>query len=119
MKFNMDEERMWKSMLAKLQELKVNPPTEHESRLQETDGGFFEKFGSLLKQKSHLEETEMKTNLEPFAVDYEVDDEKKDIKKECIKNSSSIGSEESVNTHELKNCKEELVESAIGMNIFI
>uniref|UniRef100_A0A0K8VC76 Protein unc-13 D n=1 Tax=Bactrocera latifrons TaxID=174628 RepID=A0A0K8VC76_BACLA len=86
-------------------------------RLQETDGGFFEKFGSLLKQKSHLEETEMKTNLEPFAVDYEVDDEKKDIKKECIKNSSSIGSEESVNTHELKNCKEELVESAIGMNI--
>ncbi|XP_039968981.1 protein unc-13 homolog 4B [Bactrocera tryoni] len=117
MKFNMDEERMWKSMLAKLLELKVNPPTEHESRLQETDGGFFERFGSLLKQKSHLEETEMKTNLEPFAVDYEADNEKDNTQKECIKNSSSIGSEESVNIPELKNCKEELVESAVGMNV--
>ena len=59
----------------------------------------------------------MKTNLEPFAVDYEADNEKADTQNECNKNLPSIGPEESLHIHELKSCKEELVESAIGMNV--
>uniref|UniRef100_A0A0A1WM20 BAI1-associated protein 3 n=1 Tax=Zeugodacus cucurbitae TaxID=28588 RepID=A0A0A1WM20_ZEUCU len=122
MRYKMDEEKMWKGMFEKLQELKVNPPTEHESRLQDTDGGFFEKFGSLLKQKSHLEETELKTNLEPFADDYEADSETADIKYECNENIPSIDPEENFIQEEsfiqeLKSCKEQFVESAVGMNI--
>ncbi|XP_037732487.1 protein unc-13 homolog 4B isoform X1 [Drosophila subpulchrella] len=62
----MDEEQMWKGFFFKLQELKMNPPTEHEQKIQEGDDGFFEKFGSLLRQKSHIDEGVLKTSLAPF-----------------------------------------------------
>lgn len=35
-------------------------------RLQDIDGGFFEKFGSLLRHKSQLDEPESTTKLAPF-----------------------------------------------------
>ncbi|XP_041449588.1 protein unc-13 homolog 4B isoform X5 [Drosophila obscura] len=59
----MDEEQMWKGFFVKLHELKMNPPTEHEHQLQDGDDGFFEKFGSLLRQKSQLNENILKTPL--------------------------------------------------------
>ncbi|XP_065722259.2 protein unc-13 homolog 4B isoform X3 [Drosophila suzukii] len=62
----MDEEQMWKGFFFKLQELKMNPPTEHEQKLQDGDDGFFEKFGSLLRQKSQIDEGVLKTSLAPF-----------------------------------------------------
>ncbi|XP_055377531.1 protein unc-13 homolog 4B isoform X2 [Condylostylus longicornis] len=80
------EEAMWKSFYEKLQEAKSNPPTEHESQIQDTDGGFFEKFGSLLRQKSLIEETNLST---PLAVlTEETFDEKE------IQNESEVGEEE-------------------------
>ncbi|XP_059619903.1 protein unc-13 homolog 4B isoform X1 [Phlebotomus argentipes] len=62
----MDEELMWKGIYEKLQEIKKNPPTEHESKIQDLDGGFFEKFGSLLRQKSIHDEERMATPLAPL-----------------------------------------------------
>ncbi|XP_017124115.1 protein unc-13 homolog 4B isoform X1 [Drosophila elegans] len=62
----MDEEQMWKGFFFKLQELKMNPPTEHEHQLQDGDDGFFEKFGSLLRQKSQIDESVLKSSLAPF-----------------------------------------------------
>lgn len=70
-----------------------------------------------MKQKSYLEETELKTNIEPFAVDHEADSEIGEIQYECNKNIPAIGAEKSLNIHELTSCKEELVESAVGMNV--
>ncbi|XP_032597661.1 protein unc-13 homolog 4B isoform X2 [Drosophila grimshawi] len=40
-------------------------------RLQDADGGFFENFGFLLRQKSQLDETVFKTSLSPFQEDDE------------------------------------------------
>lgn len=37
------------------------------SRIQDLDGGFFEKFGSLLRQKSELDEVRASTPLAPLA----------------------------------------------------
>ncbi|XP_017103350.2 protein unc-13 homolog 4B isoform X1 [Drosophila bipectinata] len=62
----MDEEQMWKGFFFKLQEMKMNPPTEHEQKLQDGDDGFFEKFGSLLRQKSQIDEGVLKTSLAPL-----------------------------------------------------
>ncbi|XP_017020717.1 protein unc-13 homolog 4B isoform X1 [Drosophila kikkawai] len=62
----MDEEQMWKGFFFKLQELKMNPPTEHETQLQDVDDGFFEKFGALLRQKSQIDEGVLKSSLAPF-----------------------------------------------------
>ncbi|KAH8410713.1 hypothetical protein KR215_009957 [Drosophila sulfurigaster] len=62
----MDEEQMWKGFFNKVQEIKMNPPTEHEHQLQDSDGGFFEKFGDLLRQKSQYEEHTFETSLAPF-----------------------------------------------------
>ncbi|XP_055698353.1 protein unc-13 homolog 4B isoform X3 [Phlebotomus papatasi] len=62
----MDEEAMWKGFYEKLQEIKAKPPTEHESKIQDLDGGFFEKFGSLLRQKSIHDEEKMATPLAPL-----------------------------------------------------
>ncbi|KAG4080156.1 hypothetical protein HA402_008227 [Bradysia odoriphaga] len=66
----MDEEAMWKGIYDKLQEIKNNPPTEHEAQIQDLDGRFFEKFGSLLRQKSeYAEEKIVATPLAPLPTD--------------------------------------------------
>lgn len=48
----MDEEAMWKGFYEKIQEQKNQPNTEHQAIIQDSDGRFFEKFGSILRQKS-------------------------------------------------------------------
>ncbi|KAH8251557.1 hypothetical protein KR038_001840 [Drosophila bunnanda] len=69
----MDEEQMWKGFFFKLQELKMNPPTEHETQLQDVDDGFFEKFGALLRQKSQIDDVALKSSLAPFGENGEED----------------------------------------------
>ncbi|KAL9892595.1 protein unc-13 homolog 4B isoform X1 [Glossina fuscipes] len=127
----MNEEQMWKNFYEKLQELKTNPPTEHESRLQDEDGGFFEKFGSLLRQKSHIEENSLKTNLAPFAVESENETEAHEewqvIKEEESPTSSreeldcaavqSLELKRDLSIEEVKERKEEFFEKSVGMNI--
>ncbi|KAI9584984.1 hypothetical protein GQX74_006879 [Glossina fuscipes] len=126
----MNEEQMWKNFYEKLQELKTNPPTEHESRLQDEDGGFFEKFGSLLRQKSHIEENSLKTNLAPFAVESENETEAHEewqvIKEEESPTSSreeldcaavqSLELKRDLSIEEVKERKEEFFEKSVGMN---
>ncbi|KAI8044363.1 protein unc-13 homolog 4B isoform X1 [Drosophila gunungcola] len=84
----MDEEQMWKGFFFKLQELKMNPPTEHEHQLQDGDDGFFEKFGSLLRQKSQIDEGVLKSSLAPFAENGSVETEESD---ESPDGSSQLG----------------------------
>ncbi|KAH8384033.1 hypothetical protein KR009_011796 [Drosophila setifemur] len=74
----MDEEQMWKGFFFKLQELKMNPPTEHEHQLQDGDDGFFEKFGSLLRQKSQIDEGVLKSSLAPLEEDDSIGAEESD-----------------------------------------
>uniref|UniRef100_A0A1A9ZZ91 Uncharacterized protein n=1 Tax=Glossina pallidipes TaxID=7398 RepID=A0A1A9ZZ91_GLOPL len=127
----MDEEQMWKNFYEKLQELKTNPPTEHESRLQDEDGGFFEKFGSLLRQKSHIEENSLKTNLAPFALESENENEAHEewqivTEEEESPTSSreeldcaavqSLELKRDLNIEEAKERKEEFFEKSVGMN---
>ncbi|XP_053963719.1 protein unc-13 homolog 4B isoform X1 [Anastrepha ludens] len=119
----MDEENMWKDMFEKLQVLKANPPTEHESRLQDADGGFFEKFGYLLRQKSHMEETNLKTSLAPFPEDcpndtITVDNSYEPTEGACESvNLSPLVLEESSDIHDIESCKEKFIDEAIRMNV--
>uniref|UniRef100_A0A8D8JE01 Protein unc-13 homolog D n=1 Tax=Culex pipiens TaxID=7175 RepID=A0A8D8JE01_CULPI len=62
----MDEEAMWKGMYEKIQEQKNQPASEHQSIIQDLDGGFFEKFGSILRQKSINHDESIAGRLEPF-----------------------------------------------------
>ncbi|XP_044755920.1 protein unc-13 homolog 4B isoform X3 [Coccinella septempunctata] len=50
------EDLMWKQIYNKLMETKKSEEekTEHEIRIQEIDGGFFEKFGSLFRENAEL-----------------------------------------------------------------
>ncbi|XP_026840156.1 protein unc-13 homolog 4B isoform X1 [Drosophila persimilis] len=77
----MDEEQMWKGFFLKLHELKMNPPTEHEYQLQDGDGGFFEKFGSLLRQKSQLNENILRTPLSSLKEDIQIEENELIIEK--------------------------------------
>ncbi|ALC45396.1 CG34349, partial [Drosophila busckii] len=54
-------------------------------RLQVSDDGFFEKFGSLLRQKSQLDETIFKTSLAPFK-----EEEEPDNNQETVFESSTV-----------------------------
>uniref|UniRef100_A0A1I8PQW5 Protein unc-13 homolog 4B n=1 Tax=Stomoxys calcitrans TaxID=35570 RepID=A0A1I8PQW5_STOCA len=122
---------MWKGFYDKLQEIKMNPPTEHQSRLQDADGGFFEKFGSLLRQKTVNEELDLKTSLAPFSENTTASNENEecDENAECDENvDASNGNEEFVcsvamdlepdlNMNEVKERKEEFLEKSLGMNI--
>uniref|UniRef100_A0A1I8NPS5 Uncharacterized protein n=1 Tax=Stomoxys calcitrans TaxID=35570 RepID=A0A1I8NPS5_STOCA len=126
----MNEEKMWKGFYDKLQEIKMNPPTEHQSRLQDADGGFFEKFGSLLRQKTVNEELDLKTSLAPFSENTTASNENEecDENAECDENvDASNGNEEFVcsvamdlepdlNMNEVKERKEEFLEKSLGMN---
>ncbi|KAH8309667.1 hypothetical protein KR044_007803 [Drosophila immigrans] len=115
----MDEEQMWKSFFNKLHELKMNPQTEHEHQLQDSDGGFFEKFGDLLRQKSQLEENAFKTSLAPFSDEEKTGDgsctdsrlDSKDVN--CIE--AEVQSLQSVSTSE--NFREAVFERGICMNV--
>ncbi|KAH8358960.1 hypothetical protein KR093_003577 [Drosophila rubida] len=115
----MDEEQMWKGFFNKLNELKMNPPTEHEHQLQDSDGGFFEKFGDLLRQKSQLEEFTFKTSLAPFSEEEKTDDGSctdsvLDVKDDdCIE--IEVQSLQSVSTSE--NFSEAVFEKGICMNV--
>ncbi|XP_030370061.1 protein unc-13 homolog 4B isoform X2 [Scaptodrosophila lebanonensis] len=121
----MDEEQMWKGFFEKLQELKMNPPTEHEHQLQVSDDGFFENFGSLLRQRSQLEENVLKTTLAPFQNEEEEDGtdnvENSELGEITIgSDCSSIEffSEPTVqNEASAEREKEQLFEKSIGMNV--
>ncbi|KAH8295174.1 hypothetical protein KR018_008180 [Drosophila ironensis] len=65
----MDEEQMWKGFYQMVQESKMNPPTEHEQKIQEGDDNFFERFGFLLRQKSQIGEVDLKSSLAPLKDD--------------------------------------------------
>ncbi|KAM8703190.1 hypothetical protein ACLKA7_007899 [Drosophila subpalustris] len=120
----MDEEQMWKGVYNKLQEIKMNPPTEHEHQLQDADDGFFEKFGHLLRQKSQLEENVFKTSLAPFNEEEDSNAEKPDddsctdsgLEANYVKSIDvDVQSVQSVSTAE--NIREAVFDSAICMNI--
>ncbi|XP_052857968.1 protein unc-13 homolog 4B isoform X2 [Drosophila gunungcola] len=57
-------------------------------RLQDGDDGFFEKFGSLLRQKSQIDEGVLKSSLAPFAENGSVETEESD---ESPDGSSQLG----------------------------
>ncbi|XP_044262026.1 protein unc-13 homolog 4B isoform X2 [Tribolium madens] len=61
------EEVMWKTIYNRLQSQKSQDPTEHELRIQQVDGGFFEKFGKLLRE--HAETTEDRESEEKRKVE--------------------------------------------------
>ncbi|KAL7740193.1 hypothetical protein ACLKA6_003899 [Drosophila palustris] len=120
----MDEEQMWKGVYNKLQEIKMNPPTEHEHQLQDADDGFFEKFGHLLRQKSQLEENVFKTSLAPFNEEEDSNAEKPDddsctdsgLEANYVKSIDvDVQSVQSVSTAD--NIREAVFDSAICMNI--
>ncbi|XP_023298008.2 protein unc-13 homolog 4B isoform X1 [Lucilia cuprina] len=125
----MNEEKMWKNFYEKLQEGKMNPQTEHECKLQDADGGFFEKFGSLLRQQSQLEENDLKTSLAPFKEDTCVEEEIEECEEnvENIENESSeeidcspienLDLEPNFDLNEAKERKEKIFEKSAGMNI--
>ncbi|XP_052868103.1 protein unc-13 homolog 4B [Anopheles cruzii] len=71
----MDEEAMWKGFYDKIQEQKQKPPTEHQSIIQDLDGSFFEKFGSILRQKSIQHDESIRAELAPLPDDDAADDE--------------------------------------------
>ncbi|XP_047522368.1 protein unc-13 homolog 4B isoform X5 [Pieris napi] len=75
----MDEETMWKSFYDKLQQQKSVEEQVHESRIQEVDDSFFEKFGSILKQVSQKAALEESTPLAPLKEAEEQDGEQKVI----------------------------------------
>lgn len=58
------------------------------SRLQDADDGFFEKFGSLLRQKSQVDENVFKTSLAPF----NEEEDEKEITFEKTENGSCTDS---------------------------
>lgn len=72
----MDEESMWKGFYEKLQQQKSIEEQVHESKIQEVDDSFFEKFGSLLKQVSLKAAIEEATPLAPLKEIEENDGEK-------------------------------------------
>ncbi|XP_067616077.1 protein unc-13 homolog 4B isoform X2 [Eurosta solidaginis] len=117
----MDKESEINNVAEKLQKLKVNNPTEHESRLQDTDGRFFEIFGSLLKQKSEIAITELDTYLQSSADAHQYGNLAAGLLYECEEEESKpitcFALEKEVDTHELNDCKENFVEVAVGMNI--
>ncbi|XP_063906975.1 protein unc-13 homolog 4B isoform X3 [Zophobas morio] len=65
------EERMWKTIYHRLQSQKsVDQHTDHELRIQQVDGGFFEKFGNLFREHAELvenQETEEKEKVAKIA----------------------------------------------------
>ncbi|CAK1585383.1 unnamed protein product [Parnassius mnemosyne] len=75
----MDEESMWKGFYEKLQQQKSTEEKVHESKIQEVDDSFFEKFGSLLKQVSQRAALEESTPLAPLKEPEEQDGEQKDV----------------------------------------
>ncbi|KAF2898858.1 hypothetical protein ILUMI_07316 [Ignelater luminosus] len=58
------EDEMWKSVYDKLKKQKSLDDIAHEKRIQQVDGGFFERFGSMLQEHSELAtEQEYQENL--------------------------------------------------------
>ncbi|XP_075975493.1 C2 and C2B_Munc13-like domain-containing protein staccato isoform X3 [Anticarsia gemmatalis] len=74
----MDEESMWKGFYEKLQQQKSIEERVHESKIQEVDDSFFEKFGSILKQASQRAALEESTPLAPLKEAEEQDGEQKE-----------------------------------------
>lgn len=93
-------------------------------RLQDSDGGFFEKFGSLLRQKTVNEENDLKTSLAPMegeSLDEEENtqcNEKVDASEdnECA-SGQTIDLEPEANMSEIKERKEQFFEKSVGMNV--
>ncbi|XP_075147164.1 C2 and C2B_Munc13-like domain-containing protein staccato isoform X2 [Haematobia irritans] len=96
-------------------------------RLQDADGGFFEKFGSLLQQKSVIEELGHKTELAPFSDDCaddgsnavcedDLDDSNRNEEFICSA-AESMELDHDINMKESKERKEEFIEKSVGMNI--
>lgn len=68
---------MWKGFYDKLQQQKSVDEQVHESKIQEVDDSFFEKFGSILKQASQRAALEESTPLAPLKEIEEDDNEQK------------------------------------------
>ncbi|KAJ6638361.1 Protein unc-13 like 4B, partial [Pseudolycoriella hygida] len=122
----MDEEAMWKGFYEKLQEAKSNPPTEHEAQIQDLDGRFFEKFGSLLRQKSEYAEEKITTtplaplpNDECSAADVDTDCQLNTIEE----NENDSGTDTLQDTdseheeHDQAKKNEEIFTDLVGLNI--
>ncbi|XP_018323999.1 protein unc-13 homolog 4B isoform X2 [Agrilus planipennis] len=59
------EEFMWKTIYEKLQKQQSVEQQEHDQRIQQVDGGFFERFGSLLRESAEIaKEQEQKEQIE-------------------------------------------------------
>lgn len=98
-------------------------------RLQDADGGFFEKFGSLLRQQSQLEENDLKTSLAPLK-DEAVTEETNFESNESPDSSDSsqeldcsvidtLSLDTDVDLSETKEKKEKIFEKSVGVNVSI
>ncbi|XP_075222315.1 C2 and C2B_Munc13-like domain-containing protein staccato isoform X2 [Lycorma delicatula] len=68
----MDEDAMWKNFYERIQRQESKEKTEHDIKVHELDGGFFEKFGTLLKEEGAEDQneiTEEDINEEPAVVE--------------------------------------------------
>ncbi|KAM7362908.1 C2 and C2B_Munc13-like domain-containing protein staccato isoform 2-T2 [Cochliomyia hominivorax] len=96
-------------------------------RLQDADGGFFEKFGSLLRQQSQLEENDLKATLAPFKQDVSKEEEIEEVdeNEEILDSNEELDCapieqlelQPNLDTSEVKEKKEKLFEKSAGMNI--
>ncbi|XP_045535970.1 protein unc-13 homolog 4B isoform X3 [Papilio machaon] len=75
----MDEESMWRGFYEKLQQQKSVEEQVHESRIQDVDDSFFEKFGSILKQVSQRAALEESTPLAPLKEVEEQEEQQSDV----------------------------------------
>lgn len=85
----MDEESMWKGFYDKLQQQKSIEEQVHDSRIQEVDDSFFEKFGSILKQASQRAALAEATPLAPL-VEIEEQDSKQKLEGDLQTENTSI-----------------------------
>ncbi|XP_053660620.1 protein unc-13 homolog 4B [Anopheles marshallii] len=70
-KYDDEEESAWQKyfslgMLRKIRPKQGKPPKGKGGRIQDLDGGFFEKFGSILRQKSIQNDESIRGRLQPF-----------------------------------------------------
>ncbi|KAF7995549.1 hypothetical protein HCN44_006656 [Aphidius gifuensis] len=124
----MDEDAMWKGFYQKiiedkeLKEKNNTEKTEHEKRIQESDGGFFENLGTLLAEKARaLEEVEGKKLTLPILYGqcqnekkYADDKEEKDEENETIVTEALLESDSDRDENEEAI---ELLNDSVGWNI--
>ncbi|CRK88354.1 CLUMA_CG002131, isoform A [Clunio marinus] len=124
------EDAMWMGIWHQLQEDKMKPPNEREITIQDSDGGFFERFGSMLHARNEDTEDNFLGNaalVDPEASAFLKKKEKKEAKIESRigddedgdtgKDSGNESAEADSDIEEKKEDIQEIKNAMVGMNI--